>query len=89
MPCSLAKSVEISRECMASVLWIQETGQARKKRVPTGQHLTVNGLHSTASQKVELFITTAVRTSYPAIGILLCCPQVLQNGGMQQHQPNG
>jgi hypothetical protein len=33
--------------------------------VPPKRRLTFNGLHGVISQKIELFITTAVRTSNP------------------------
>jgi hypothetical protein len=34
--------------------------------VPPKRRLTFNGLHGVISQKIVLFITTAVRTSNPA-----------------------
>jgi hypothetical protein len=42
--------------------------------------LTFNGLHGVISQKLELFITTAVRTSNPAILYMPAKFEVLRGG---------
>jgi hypothetical protein len=38
---------------------------SRRRHVPPKRRLTFNGLHCVISQKIELFLTTAVRTSNP------------------------
>jgi hypothetical protein len=48
---------------LVSVLFNPEQ---RKRHFPSKHHLTFNGLYGVISQKIELFITTAVRTSNPA-----------------------
>jgi hypothetical protein len=47
-------------------LHLQGHGRWRQHVSPKRQ-LTFNGLHGIISQKIELFITTAVRTSSPTI----------------------
>jgi hypothetical protein len=42
----------------------------KQRYVPPNRQLTFNGLHGLVSQKIEPFITTAVRTSNPTNRIL-------------------
>jgi hypothetical protein len=48
-----------------------------RRHVPPKRRLTFNGLHSVISQKVELFITTAVRTSDPLFQCIIYKPNQL------------
>jgi hypothetical protein len=43
-----------------------EAGSKQSLHIPPKYWLIFSGLHSVISEKVELFITTAVRTSNPA-----------------------
>jgi hypothetical protein len=59
--------VEVITILKNSIFWVTTTCNPLKFK---GQ-LTLNGLHGVISQKIELFITTAVRTSDPAIVVLV------------------
>jgi hypothetical protein len=43
----------------------ETAGHSHDHRVPPKRRLICNGLHGVVSQKIELFITIAVRTSNP------------------------
>jgi hypothetical protein len=45
--------------------WLLLWSWRRRRHVAPKRRLTFNGLHGVISQKIELFITTAVRTSSP------------------------
>jgi hypothetical protein len=67
-------SNDVSDEHIASIFRVEKTSWARKQResrwqrwrryVPS-KRLTSNGLHGVISEKMVLFITTAVRSSNP------------------------
>jgi hypothetical protein len=66
-------STDISEEHIASIFRVDEISSARntskqagdKRYVPPKRRLTLNRLHGVTSQKMILFITTAVKTSNP------------------------
>jgi hypothetical protein len=49
----------------------QRESRWQAEPVPPKRRLTFNGLHGVISQKIVLFITTAVRTSDPANGLII------------------
>jgi hypothetical protein len=57
-PCSPLSVTDASEEHIASVLRVEKISSARNQR-------TLNGLHGVISQKMVLFMTTAVKTSNP------------------------
>jgi hypothetical protein len=64
-------STDVSEEHIASILRVEKMGSARNpcegrwRYVPPKRGLTLNVLHGVTSQKMVLFITTAVGTSNP------------------------
>jgi hypothetical protein len=55
-------STDVSEEHIASIFWVEKISSERNQRA---SRLTLNGQHGVISQKMVLFITTAVRTSSP------------------------
>jgi hypothetical protein len=65
-------STDVSEEHIASIFRVEEISSARNQQasrwrryVPPKRRLTLNGLHDVVSEKLILFITTAVITSNP------------------------
>jgi hypothetical protein len=65
--------MDVSEKHVYSILRVEEYSKketsvkqvASSKYVPPKRRLTFNGLHGVTSQKIELFISIALRTSYP------------------------
>jgi hypothetical protein len=55
-------SSDVSEEHIASIFRVEEISSASKQ---VASKLTLNGLHDVISQKLILFITTALKTSNP------------------------
>jgi hypothetical protein len=65
-------STDVSEEHIASIFMVEKLSRERNQResrwrrhVAPKRRLTLNGLRDVISQKMVLFITTAVRTSNP------------------------
>jgi microsomal dipeptidase-like Zn-dependent dipeptidase len=60
------KSTDVSAEHIASNFRFEEAKQETKtKQVSSRAWLNFNGLHAVISHKIELFVTSGVRTSDP------------------------
>jgi hypothetical protein len=58
--------------------WLILRSSRWRRRIPPNNQLTFNGLHGVISQKIELFIATAVRASNPIY--FPECSEVLRSG---------
>jgi hypothetical protein len=63
-------STDVSGEHIASIFRVEEKVQKTSEQAGGKRRLKLNGLHGIISQKMILFITTAVKTSNPTEGLI-------------------